>query len=215
MYTCYWNDILVGMNAILPVPSGNLKHGFRGHRYVVLPDYQGLGIGTALMEFVADEYLKNGNKYYSRATHLKVRNHWNESNKWIPTSHNNKQADKNSNIDYKKHDTSRVCGSYEYMGESYSKLPHIDIYVDYTSDCNLEIIKEDLKYLQQSYYITVITGDVKEDNPIDKICSELGIRTQLLYYRNKISQKNKKQKIITCWDNEFSKKVRRYYNREV
>ena len=38
------------MCAVLPVPSGNLKHGFRPTRTVILPDYQGLGIGTKLSE---------------------------------------------------------------------------------------------------------------------------------------------------------------------
>ena len=40
------------MCAVLPVPSGNLKHGFRPTRTVILPDYQGLGIGTKLSEAI-------------------------------------------------------------------------------------------------------------------------------------------------------------------
>ena len=63
IYVCYWENTLVGMCAVLPVPSGNLKHGFRPTRTVILPDYQGLGIGTKLSEAIGDIYLEKGYKF--------------------------------------------------------------------------------------------------------------------------------------------------------
>lgn len=211
MYVCYWDDTLVGMCAVLPVPSGNLKHGFRPTRTVILPDYQNLGIGSRLSECIGDYYLSKGYKFYYRSSHLRLRTFWENSPYWVATSHNNKKGDLNQNFSNKNYKNERICGSYEYMGKNYTK-PHIDIHVDYNENMDIELIKADLQYLlDKGYYLTVITGDVKTDNPIDLICQELGIRTQLLYYRGKISGTYKKKKILTSWDATFSQFVREYY----
>lgn len=199
------------MCAILPVPSGNLKHGFRPTRTVVLPDYQNLGIGTRLSEFLGDYYLSKGYKFYYRSSHLRLRTFWENSPYWVATSHNNKKGDLNSNFSNKNYKNERICGSYEYMGKNYTN-PHIDIHVDYTDDINLNILEQDLIYLKtKGYYITVITGDVKTDNPIDLICQKLGIRTQLLYYRNHISGTYKNKPIITKWSESLSRAIRKKY----
>lgn len=211
IYVCYWEDTLVGMCAVLPVPSGNLKHGFRPTRTVILPDYQGLGIGTKLSEAIGDIYLEKGYKFYYRSSHLRLRTFWENSPYWVATSHNNKKGDLNQNFSNKNYKNERICGSYEYMGKDYIK-PHIDICVDYNETMDIECIKSDLQYLKnKGYYITVITSDVKNDNPIDLICQELGIRTQLLYYRGKISGTYKNKKIIIKWDKDFSNEIREYF----
>lgn len=211
MYVCYWNDVLVAMCAVLPVPSGNLKHGFRPTRTVVLPDYQNLGIGTRLSEFIGDYYLSKGCKFYYRSSHLRLRDFWRNSPYWVATSHNDKKGDLNSNFSNKNYKNERICGSYEYMGKNYIS-EHIDIYIDYNEDINLSILKDDLVYLKEKgYYITVITGEVKTDNPIDILCSELGIRTQLLYYRGQITKNNQTKNIIRKWDNAVSEQIRNHY----
>lgn len=202
------------MCAVLPVPSGNLKHGFRPTRTVVLPDYQNLGIGTRLSEFIGDYYLSQGYKFYYRSSHLRLRDFWDKSPYWVATSHNNKKGDLNSNFNNKNYKNERICGSYEYMGKNYLN-EHIDIYVDYNDDIDLSLVKNDLKYLKdKGYYITVITGDVKTDNPIDIICQELGIRTQLLYYRGKISKNNQSKNIITKWDAKVSEHFRNIFTNQ-
>lgn len=213
MYVCYWGDILVAMCAVLPVPSGNLKHGFRPTRTVVLPDYQNLGIGTRLSEFIGDYYLSKGYKFYYRSSHLRLRDFWENSPYWVATSHNNKKGDLNSNFSNKNYKNERICGSYEYMGKNYLS-EHIDLYIDYNDEINVSLVKEDLQYLKdKGYYITVITGEVKTDNPIDIICQELGIRTQLLYYRGQISKNNLSKNIIRKWDNAFSVELRNQYKK--
>ena len=39
---------------MLCMPSGTSKHSYRGHRLVVLPDYQNLGFGTKINEFLGE-----------------------------------------------------------------------------------------------------------------------------------------------------------------
>lgn len=56
-----WHDKPVGFMAILPFPSGVIQNGFRISRVVVLPDFQGLGIGFYLCDWFGQVY-KNDNK---------------------------------------------------------------------------------------------------------------------------------------------------------
>lgn len=47
-----WNDKIVGIVVLATLPSGTIKNGERLSRTVVLPDYQGLGIGSRISEFI-------------------------------------------------------------------------------------------------------------------------------------------------------------------
>lgn len=68
--TCFvftWNNKMVAFNAILPMPSGSYKNAWREHRLVVLPDFQGLGIGSHISNFCG-AILKSVNKTYYTKT---------------------------------------------------------------------------------------------------------------------------------------------------
>ena len=52
-----WNGKLIGINAVIPQPSGHYKNAVRESRIVVLPDYQGLGLGHNISEFTAGIYM--------------------------------------------------------------------------------------------------------------------------------------------------------------
>lgn len=51
-----WNNNPVGFVAILPLVSGSVRDSFRISRIVVLPDYQGLGIGGKIVDYFAKAY---------------------------------------------------------------------------------------------------------------------------------------------------------------
>ncbi len=54
---------------------------------VVLPDYQGLGIGTTLSNTLGQYYIDNGYKFFCRSTHVKLANNrLKESSPWLETS---------------------------------------------------------------------------------------------------------------------------------
>lgn len=59
---------VVGFVASLPMPSGTLHNAWRASRTVVLPDFQGLGIGPRISDMVADVHKQEGKKYYSKTT---------------------------------------------------------------------------------------------------------------------------------------------------
>jgi ABC-type lipoprotein export system ATPase subunit/GNAT superfamily N-acetyltransferase len=48
----------------IPFPHA-IRPGYREHRTVCLPDFQGVGIGNAMSEFVASLYRANGRPYFS------------------------------------------------------------------------------------------------------------------------------------------------------
>lgn len=54
--------------AVLPFPHP-LRPGWREHRLVCLPDFQGVGIGSALSEFVASLFVATGKPYFSTTSH--------------------------------------------------------------------------------------------------------------------------------------------------
>lgn len=52
-FVAFWRDVPVAFSAWLPMPSGTMRGGWREHRTVCLPDYQGVGIGNALSDYCA------------------------------------------------------------------------------------------------------------------------------------------------------------------
>lgn len=184
-YVVYWNDVLVGMASVLPMPCGTIKYAYRQHRLVILPDYQGLGFGTKINDFLAKYYVSMGYKYFIRTTHLRLNNHLSKLRTWKSTSTSGKKRsieDINNNIEKGciKGDE-RIAGSFEYLGNDYANKQEKVIKVDNVED--IEKFKEYIKNLKDKYYIRVVTGKPQEDNEIEIAMKELGVRTEQLYYR--------------------------------
>ena len=55
-YVAFYNDKPVAFCAVINFPHPKIKPMWKTHRIVVLPDYQGIGIGTKLLDFVAQKY---------------------------------------------------------------------------------------------------------------------------------------------------------------
>ena len=54
MYVMYINDVLVGMIMVLHFPHPKAKNIKQGHRTVIRPDYQGVGLGNFMIDTVAN-----------------------------------------------------------------------------------------------------------------------------------------------------------------
>lgn len=83
VFVAYLNDSMVAMCAVLPQPGVADGNAWRVHRLVVLPDYQGLGIATKLLEYVCDLFKYHGKIMYLRTSHTKLINHMKNSFKWF------------------------------------------------------------------------------------------------------------------------------------
>lgn len=59
VYYAEINGIIAGFISILHFPHPIVKNMVKVHRLVVKPDYQGLGVGGRLLDFIAEEYRIN------------------------------------------------------------------------------------------------------------------------------------------------------------
>lgn len=67
--------------AALPFPHPK-RPGWREHRTVCLPDFQGVGIGSAMSDFVASLYVSTGKPYFSTTSHPAMIAHRARSGLW-------------------------------------------------------------------------------------------------------------------------------------
>jgi GNAT superfamily N-acetyltransferase len=79
-FLALWEKVPVAFCATLPLIAR--KNRFRISRIVTLPDYQGVGIGTALMETVAELHRRQGHRVNCTASHPAVIAHWRKSPRW-------------------------------------------------------------------------------------------------------------------------------------
>lgn len=186
MFLIHWGDVLVGMASTLPIPSGTLKHGVRQHRLVILPDFQGLGIGTKVNQWMAQYYFEQGKKYFIRTTHVRLGRSLSKNDKWVATSTNQKKrkSDSHRGILIPMGDE-RIAYSFEYVGEKYASHPHINIVCD--SEIDLDGAMEKLKPFQNDYYVTITTGYASHEltNNWEIAAKELGFRTEVLYIKKR------------------------------
>jgi GNAT superfamily N-acetyltransferase len=84
-FVAFYGDIPVGFTSTLPSKFGrHVRNIRRGHRTVVLPDYQGIGIGNRMVESVARYYAKQGVVYRGRTAHPSlIRYRLQHPEKWL------------------------------------------------------------------------------------------------------------------------------------
>jgi GNAT superfamily N-acetyltransferase len=114
-----WNNKIIGFSASMTMPSGTLKNAWREHRTVILPDYQGLGIGVRFSDAIAQMHIDEGKRYFSRSAHPRMGFYREKSSLWKPTSKNRKlRTDITHDNIFNNHyaDNKRVCFSHEYIG---------------------------------------------------------------------------------------------------
>lgn len=119
-YLFEWNGKPVAINVISPLPSGSLKNAFRESRIVVLPDYQGLGIGYEVSRITGGLYKSVGRRYFTKTVHPALGEKRNKSYLWRPTPDNGKERKKRKKeFNYEHHwkHNSRPSYCHEYIGE--------------------------------------------------------------------------------------------------
>ncbi len=113
-YVILWNEKPIAFIGILPFPGVGDEKTRRISRIVVLPDFQGLGIGKDLLNYISSLYQKEKSTMYIRtmspALGLSLANDKN----WMATSSNLKipQADSSG-----RKLIERPSYSYKYIGE--------------------------------------------------------------------------------------------------
>lgn len=143
-YIVTWNKIPIAFGAILSMPGrfGNdTRKCVSEHRIVVLPDYQGMGIGNKFSEYLGELYTFQGYRYFGKTANPRMGEHRQRSDLWKATSTNlknragNKQINsiedltesqlrairprgRNTNLKSVFNTMTRLCYSHEYIGNS-------------------------------------------------------------------------------------------------
>jgi ABC-type lipoprotein export system ATPase subunit/GNAT superfamily N-acetyltransferase len=131
-YVLLLGDKPIGFHAAIHSTNRDIHSYWRGHRTVILPEFQGMGIGTAFSDAIAQIYVDRGMRYFSKTAHPSFGEHREKSELWRPTS-TNRQSRKGSylnkdgtvrkmpgyggNAKIALRDAGRVCYSHEYIGK--------------------------------------------------------------------------------------------------
>lgn len=114
-----YNNRPIAFRAVISMPTSNGTAHLRGHRLVVLPDFQGLGIGTKFTEIVARIVTEKYNKKFFICTSNPAFIHSLKKNlkfKLISFGHKSLKGVslKSKNNKYKG-SSSRVTASFQYI----------------------------------------------------------------------------------------------------
>ena len=106
-----------GVCAVLPFPHPTAKNIRKEHRTVVLPDFQGIGLGNKLSETIAKHYQSMGFRFRSVTSHPAMIAYRAKSPLWsMDRKPSRVRRDKWTNPAFAM-SVSRLTASFEYIGE--------------------------------------------------------------------------------------------------
>ena len=118
IYLAYVDDKLAGFYAINNQIGRDTPNSKRGHRLVVLPKYQGLGIGSHLANTIGYLYTKYGWRFFAKTSNVMLGEYRQNHDDWKPTATNLRKrtrAENKSGYIHWRVNISRFCYSHEYM----------------------------------------------------------------------------------------------------
>ena len=130
-YVLLLGDKPIGFHAAIHSTNRDIHSYWRGHRTVILPEFQGMGIGTRFSDAIAEMYVSKGMRYFSKTAHPSFGEHREKSPLWRATSTNRKSRKSSyllkdgsirampgygGNAQIALRDADRVCYSHEYIG---------------------------------------------------------------------------------------------------
>jgi ABC-type lipoprotein export system ATPase subunit len=113
-YVVCWNDKPICFVGILPFPGVGDEKTRRISRIVVLPDFQGLGLGKSILNYISALYAQEKSTMYIRTMSPALGIALSKDQNWIATSSNLKIPGQDSNG---RKMIERPSYSYKYIGE--------------------------------------------------------------------------------------------------
>lgn len=106
------------MTSWLHFPHNYIKNAKKEHRTVVLPDYQGVGIATALRDNIAERLKQSGFVPITTLSHPALINSMRKNRKWVMTrkGRTGKQSRNTTLGDMKISGINRITTSWRYVG---------------------------------------------------------------------------------------------------
>jgi len=110
------NGELAAFTSFITYPSPIPQPCKRGHRTVVLPDYQGFGLGAQVSEVMGRYLLTQGFRYFCKTSHPRLGEHRNRSVLWKATTQNMKGRDNHDlHQRWKRKEVVAYC--HEFVGD--------------------------------------------------------------------------------------------------
>jgi GNAT superfamily N-acetyltransferase len=120
-FVAFWNEKPVAFTSVVHFPHPKCATFKREHRTVVLPDFQGVGIGNKLSEFIAEYYTQKGFRFVSTTSAPSMIWHRSKSSLWKTHrfGHVSAGGTKNGKIAIMKKflSTKRITAGFEYIGK--------------------------------------------------------------------------------------------------
>jgi ABC-type lipoprotein export system ATPase subunit len=114
-----WNSKPVGIVVYKSQPTGAVPNGYGLSRTVVMPDFQGMGIGSKIAEFVSGILKNEGKRVFTKTVNPALGEYREKSKNWKATSKNGKIRN-DAHTDNAGKRLSRASYCHEYIGESIS-----------------------------------------------------------------------------------------------
>ena len=135
-----WNGKPIGFISVLPFPNGSFKNAFRISRLVLLPDFQGLGIGFKILNYISKLYTNENKTMYIRTSNpalflgMKKQDVWHECG--------NSGVDRRGQTMFSDGVKSfRTAYSFKYIGEKTSDLTDI---ITFNADAYKEVAQNQI-----------------------------------------------------------------------
>lgn len=109
------NGEICAFNSVLPFPHPIVKNVWREHRLVVLPDYQGIGLGMKISNITGNILKKGGKDYISTTSNPKLIHARSMSSMWKITRFGRVHGGTRTSV-IKKTSSNRITASFKYIG---------------------------------------------------------------------------------------------------
>lgn len=119
-YIITWNDVPCAFVGLLNTPRKGSPFSFSISRIVILPEFQGLGLSSKILNFFGGMVKACGDDHnlYIKTIHEKMGEGLERNPKWNPTSYNGKiRKDSNDITGKYKNRLKRASYCYRYDGE--------------------------------------------------------------------------------------------------
>ena len=117
-YGLFQGDNIIAFLSVIHFPHPIVKNIKRVHRLVVLPDYQGIGIGSKFESYVAGIYKAHGFQFYTTTSAKNMIMTKAKSKDWKCTRHNIVSGGtRTANETIKKTHRKVKTASFEYIGK--------------------------------------------------------------------------------------------------
>jgi GNAT superfamily N-acetyltransferase len=116
-FVATWNGTPVAFTSYIHFPHPKIHGAKREHRTVVLPDYQGVGIGNAVSEWLGEHVLGMGCRFLSTTSHPAMIRHRHKNPRWVVRRiGHTSPVGSTTKLLKKTQSCSRITAGCEYVG---------------------------------------------------------------------------------------------------